>query len=1028
MTAYVEGGLLADGSAAVSSTAGRTYCGYVQLWAGGPKWATFNVGATITDYANLTIGADATSFNNNTDQAPYYNTANCGGLYAWNQPNYNGRQTTWTSSVTTGVADVATTLWGSNWKIPTRQQLDTLQNSSYGKTTWTWCDGSTTQYVAGCTLKGYKVSGVGAYADKCIFLPAAGYFYYNDATVDDASYYGDYWSGTVYDSYSAYSLSFYSSNRYMDNLSRGYGRSVRAVLVEDAPSAFAGVEMVDLGLPSGIKWANMNVGANAPEEYGDYFAWGETEPKSEYSYTTYKYSTNGDLTGISKYSCPDGATNGIWYESGTFIGDDISTLESEDDAASVIWGARWRMPTIDEWTELAQQCTWIWTTQNGINGYRITADNGNSIFLPAAGWRSNAELDSVGSLGHYWASSRHENGTPYAWYVDFDMGSVNWLNNGRRMFGHSVRPVCPPPAIYTINFVNYDGTLLASYDVEEGVTPVYRNAIPVKLEDVDSTYSFSGWSPSVVAATEAATYTAQFIATAKGTAPANVEMVDLGLSVKWANMNVGATMPEEYGDYFAWGEVTTKNDYSWNNYRWCNGNSSSLTKYCSNGEYGIVDYRSTLEPADDAAHINWGGYWRMPTDDEWNELYTQCTWTLTTQNGVTGYCVSASNGNSIFLPAAGVREETHLFNIESNGLYWSASTYSDDSNNAQTINYGLTYAHRGHSDRYRGLSVRPVCPSPTTYTITYTASSKLSKLESLRADAFGVGISSHTFVDGNGVITFANTIVSIGDYAFAGCTGLTSITIPESVMYIGIQAFKRCKGLTSVTAESPVPAKCASISTFSDVDKTIPLYVPEGSEDLYRAAIGWNRFSNIMPIQPAILNIEVVSSDESMGDAYGGGIFDRDSAVLIFAIPADGYKFVTWSDGVTSNPRTILATSNYTFTAEFAPEVIEAAYEVNVSSENLAWGSATAQEAVVLTAMPEAGYKFLMWSDGNTENPRTVILTENINITAMFVPDAATEVSAASAPESDLRKELIQGKVYITRDGSTYTVLGTKQK
>lgn len=218
--------------AAVLETAGRLFCEYVQLWEGGPKWATFNVGATITNYANLTVGADTTPYYNYEDQAPYYNTANCGGLYAWQQPNYNGRKTTWSAGVSTGAADVATTLWGSNWKTPTFQQLDTLQNSSYGKTTWTWCDGSTTQYVPGCTLKGYKVTGVGAYAYKSIFLPAAGHFNFTNGKVGNTSIYGNYWSSTVGSSISAYYLYFYSDSRYVTNYYRDNGRSVRAVLVE----------------------------------------------------------------------------------------------------------------------------------------------------------------------------------------------------------------------------------------------------------------------------------------------------------------------------------------------------------------------------------------------------------------------------------------------------------------------------------------------------------------------------------------------------------------------------------------------------------------------------------------------------------------------------------------------------------------------------------------------------------------------------------------------------------------------------
>ncbi len=222
------------GTATVLSSSGRTSCEWVQLWAGGPKWATFNVGATITNYANLTVGADATSFYNYTDQAPYYNTANVGGLYAWNNPNLNARKTTWDKKVSTGIRDVATDQWGSNWKTPTKEQLDTLcdKYSSYGKTTWTWCDGSTTQYVKGCTLKGYKVSGVGDYAQYSIFLPAAGYFYYYYGTVTNASDYGYYWSSPGYISNYAYRLYFYSDDRDLYSYYRYYGQSVRAVLAQ----------------------------------------------------------------------------------------------------------------------------------------------------------------------------------------------------------------------------------------------------------------------------------------------------------------------------------------------------------------------------------------------------------------------------------------------------------------------------------------------------------------------------------------------------------------------------------------------------------------------------------------------------------------------------------------------------------------------------------------------------------------------------------------------------------------------------
>ena len=137
--------------------------------------------------------------------------------------------------------------------------------------------------------------------------------------------------------------------------------------------------------------------------------------------------------------------------------------------------------------------------------------------------------------------------------------------------------------------------------------------------------------------------------------------VDLGLSVKWATCNVGANSPEEYGDYFAWGETKPKDSYKWSTYKWCNGSKDKLTKYCKESYYGRVDNKTVLDLVDDAAHVNLGGAWRMPTKEEIRELKDNCTWTWTTQNGVNGYLVtSKKNDNSIFLPAAGYRSGSDL--------------------------------------------------------------------------------------------------------------------------------------------------------------------------------------------------------------------------------------------------------------------------------------------------------------------------------------------------------------------------------
>ena len=168
--------------------------------------------------------------------------------------------------------------------------------------------------------------------------------------------------------------------------------------------------------------------------------------------------------------------------------------------------------------------------------------------------------------------------------------------------------------------------------------------------------------------------------------------VDLGLSVKWATCNVGASKPEQYGDYFAWGETKPKKYYSRSNHLYKNKSKPK-----------------TLPRANDAAHANWGGTWRMPTWSEQYELREKCTWKWTTQNGVNGYKVtSKSNGNSIFLPAAGSRKEYSLNGVGGYGHYWLHSRNS--SHKADAISFGSSGVRFVTVDYYEGSSVRPVCP------------------------------------------------------------------------------------------------------------------------------------------------------------------------------------------------------------------------------------------------------------------------------------------------------------------------------
>lgn len=181
-------------------------------------------------------------------------------------------------------------------------------------------------------------------------------------------------------------------------------------------------DWVDLGLPSGLKWATCNVGASKPEDYGDYFAWGETGPKSEYS----KYNSLTYGKSVSTLQ-----SKGIINSSGI--------LTRNYDAASANWGETWRMPTDAEYDELINSCRWTWITQGGKNGYKVTGPNGNSIFLPIAGFRFNRNIGCEGSHGAYWCSSIYDDSSSARdCATSRSRHSTLWSD---RYYGCSVRPV-----------------------------------------------------------------------------------------------------------------------------------------------------------------------------------------------------------------------------------------------------------------------------------------------------------------------------------------------------------------------------------------------------------------------------------------------------------------------------------------------------------------------------------------------------------------------------------------------------------
>ena len=344
---------------------------------------------------------------------------------------------------------------------------------------------------------------------------------------------------------------------------------------------------------------------------------------------------------INKYSFADGQTEGCWYSGSTFIGDGKQELDLNDDAAYILWGSEWQMPSQEQLYELinSSYTTSVWTTQNGVYGRKVTSKkNGNSIFLPAAGWRSASTLAGEGTTGYYWSNSLGGLSVDYAFPLNFS--SNYWgVEHHDRFCGQSIRPV--------------------------------RRAH---------------------------------------------EYVDLNLpsGTLWATCNVGADSPEEYGDYFAWGETEPKVRYTWENYEWCEGTAETLTKYCCQSQYGyngFTDDLTELVPEDDAATANWGIQWQMPSGKQlkelMNEAYTTSEWT--TLNGVNGCKItSRSNGKSIFLPMAGYIGVSLTYG-GSHAYYLSRSLTLIYSGGAEYLYLKFEDSSMsGGTNRDSGQSVRPV--------------------------------------------------------------------------------------------------------------------------------------------------------------------------------------------------------------------------------------------------------------------------------------------------------------------------------
>ena len=378
----------------------------------GNRWATKNVGADTPDGSGDFFAWGETGKKKTYSWATYkYGTS------ATNITKYN---TTDGKTALEPEDDAATANLGSDWRMATDAEWTWLRENC----TWTWCsmNGASGLLVT---------SNIIGYEDCALFLPAPGYC--DGQSITGAGTYGMYWTSTHDGSIDGGSTNVYVTSggpRWMRS-ERRLGGSVRGIRPYSGPGGYInGHEYVEMG--DGLKWATMNVGASSPGDYGDYLSWGETQPKTNYTWSTYFDNPSGDGVTFTKYR-----TNGK------------TVLDSEDDAAKVNWGGTWRMPTRSEITALLDTADfdWTWTDNyNGAAGYivtsKVTGYVGNRIFLPATGFRMNTTVSFASDVGNYLSSDLFSESPDYSYVIYFvKTRSILSLDMSYRFRGQAVRPV-----------------------------------------------------------------------------------------------------------------------------------------------------------------------------------------------------------------------------------------------------------------------------------------------------------------------------------------------------------------------------------------------------------------------------------------------------------------------------------------------------------------------------------------------------------------------------------------------------------
>lgn len=428
-----------------------------------------------------------------------------------------------------------------------------------------------------------------------------------------------------------------------------------------------GHDYVDLGLS--VKWATCNIGAELPTDIGNYYAWAETTPYTQWTYMNYKFS-------FAPCS-PD------------------YVLDAKYDAVTVNWGKSWRLPTRAEINELIkpENCDWIWVdniNETQTSGYMVVSKkNGKCIFLPAGKYIPHENYITPTEIeGHYWSSTTthdvEKHPTQHSPFTIFFKNGIHYEGNKSCCDGLNVRGVVGSP----------------------------NNYFPENTDNLDD-FETQRQGISVSGKLDGYTY------------------VDLGLPslTLWATYNVGANHPGEYGNYYAWGETTTKDFYDQSTYKFYIGNSDNgayhwaqYSKYIYNKDHGNPDYKLILDSEDDAATINWSNKWCMPTVEQVKELSKYCTWYRKDIefNGqkVIGYIgESKLNNNKIYIPAAGWEYSTTP-NTHMSAWYWTSELSGDNNGSGSDYRaYYFTFEDHGgmtvplsilDTSRPQGLSVRGV--------------------------------------------------------------------------------------------------------------------------------------------------------------------------------------------------------------------------------------------------------------------------------------------------------------------------------